>query len=103
MQYHRSVTMKKLSPGRIVTVYAILGGLWITFSDMLVLSIVSDPQLITKISIAKGFLFITVTAIFLYALIIRYAAQRDGSEMNLHESRAMIAHILDTIPQSVFW
>jgi two-component system, cell cycle sensor histidine kinase and response regulator CckA len=95
--------MKKLSPGRIVAVYVLLSGLWIAFSDVLLLRIVSDPQLITEFSIAKGFLFIAVTAVFLYTLISRYAAQRDRSEMNLRENRAMIAHILDTIPQSVFW
>ncbi len=95
--------MIKLSPGRIVTVFVLLSGLWIAFSDILLLRIVSDPQLITEVSIAKGFLFIAVTAVFLFTLISRYASQRDSSEINLRESRAMIAHILDTIPQSVFW
>ena len=95
--------MNKLSPGKIVTLFVILSGLWIACSDYLLLRIVPDPQLITEFSIAKGFLYIAVTAVLLYMLISRYAAQRDRSKVNLRENLAMIAHMLDTIPQSVFW
>lgn len=95
--------MKKLSPFKIVFVFVLLSGLWIAFSDILLLRIVPDPQLLTKFSIAKGFLYIVVTAVFLYTLIRQYASQRDSTEASLGENRAMLANILDTIPQSVFW
>ena len=95
--------MKKLSPSKIVMVFVLLSGLWIAFSDIFLVRIVSDPLLIAKFSIAKGFLYIAITAAFLYSLIRQYAAQRNSSEMKLIENRTMIANILDTIPQSVFW
>src|SRR5574341_1010572 len=95
--------MKKLSPSKIVTFFVILSVLWIALSDILLLRIPLDPQLAIAFSIAKGWLYVAVTAVFLYALISRYAAQRDSSKVHLRENRAMLAYILDTIPQSVFW
>ena len=95
--------MKKLSPVKIVMVFIVLSALWIAFSDMLLLSLVPDPRMVTTFSILKGFLYVAITALFLYSLIGQYAAQRDRSEISLRKSQAIIANILDTVPQSVFW
>jgi PAS domain S-box-containing protein len=61
--------------GRIVLVYALVGILWILFSDTLVAQFTRDPEAIRKISIAKGWLFILVTAGLLYTLIARHLGQ----------------------------
>jgi len=62
-------------PLKIVAVYALTGCLWIVFSDRAVSLLTSDPEMITAISIAKGWLYVLLTAILLYWLIQRYLAE----------------------------
>ena len=58
-----------LNPAIIALLYFLLGATWITFSDKLVSIIFRDPDLITKASMVKGWMYVLVTAIMLYALI----------------------------------
>jgi PAS domain S-box-containing protein len=58
-----------LTPGRIVLTYVLAGGGWILFSDMILGALIKDPALMTRISVAKGWLFIVVTGAMLYCLI----------------------------------
>ncbi|MBF0503512.1 MAG: PAS domain S-box protein [Candidatus Omnitrophica bacterium] len=61
----------QLGPFRIVLIYAVVSFLWIYFSDTLLGSLVHDPQIITVISLFKGFIFVFITAILLYFFIRR--------------------------------
>lgn len=76
----------KLIPLKIALVYAVIGGLWILFSDKILDSIIEDSHLITKIQTYKGWLFIAVTAILLYWLISRYFFEIKRSEENMCRS-----------------
>ncbi len=58
-------------PLRTVLVYGLFGALWILFSDMLLFKLFSDKELIQKIAMIKGWVYISVTAILLYFLINR--------------------------------
>jgi PAS domain S-box-containing protein len=57
---------------RIVAVYAIFGGLWIYLSDTFLGLAISDPAVISRLSLYKGLVFIALTATLLYFLIARY-------------------------------
>ena len=57
---------------KIIAVYAIFSCLWIYLSDTALGFIISDPAIITRISVYKGFLFVVVTSILLYQLVSRY-------------------------------
>ena len=55
----------------IVMYYVIFGICWIFFSDLLLSKFATDTAAYSTISIAKGWLFIAVTALLLYVLIKR--------------------------------
>jgi signal transduction histidine kinase len=61
-----------LTPLRIVAVYALVGGLWILFSDQLLAALFSDPVTLARLGTLKGWCYVLVTAVLLYALIRRH-------------------------------
>src|SRR5664279_5693999 len=56
---------------RVVFLYAGFSGLWILLSDRAVAALISDPAIMTLVSIAKGWVFVTVTAILLFVMVKR--------------------------------
>jgi hypothetical protein len=56
-------------PLHIVVIYAIVAGLWVLLSDKAVDMLFSDPVLVYLASTLKGWFFVVVTSILLYALI----------------------------------
>ncbi len=76
---------------RIAGIYLIVGTLWILFSDRLATKIASNQQVLTTISIYKGWGFIIVTALMLYFLI-----QRHGMALYLSEKRLLT--LMDALP-----
>ncbi len=59
------------TPARIVAAYAVVGLLWIGFSDMALRAIVHDPSLRGALQTAKGAAFILITSALLFELIRR--------------------------------
>lgn len=59
----------------VVLFYAVFSAIYILVSDWLVQSIFQDPELITKVSIAKGWGFVLITSASLYTLIRRLLRQ----------------------------
>ena len=57
---------------RIVALYSLFGVLWIYLSDSFIGLAISDPAVISTLSMYKGILFIGLTAALLYVLIARY-------------------------------
>ena len=64
---------------RIALVYALFGGLWILGSDWLLGRIVRDPAWLVVAGAIKGWAFIAVTALALYALVSRVSSPRSDS------------------------
>lgn len=60
---------------RIALIYMAFAALWILLSDQAVGLIFSDPQLMTQASMIKGWLFVLVTGLLLYALVNRLVRQ----------------------------
>jgi hypothetical protein len=56
---------------KIVAVYVIAGSLWIYFSDMLIGALFGSADSITIAQHFKGWFFIAVTGLLLFALIKR--------------------------------
>jgi PAS domain S-box-containing protein len=59
------------APSRIVAIYAVLGLVWIAFSDRAVELLFSDPSVHDTVKTAKGSAFVVVTAAILFFFIRR--------------------------------
>jgi PAS domain-containing protein len=93
---------------KIVAVYSVSGGLWIYLSDTFLGLFISNPTVITRISMYKGLLFIFLTAALLYFLIARYIKRISShitelkqSEKKLQESEEMFRAMVETIPLAI--
>ncbi|MBI5015975.1 MAG: PAS domain S-box protein [Deltaproteobacteria bacterium] len=65
---------------RISALYALVGGLWILFSDSALLFLVRDPETMARVAIAKGWVYVLVTAGMLFGLV-------QGAIQKLHRSQ----------------
>ncbi len=94
---------------RTALIYAFIGFLWILFSDKLLISIVTDPAIIGKIAIAKGWIFVAVTASLLY-LTLRTQLQRFSAEAaarrlaedEIRRKEAMLHAVVEGTTDAVF-
>ncbi|HEX7553236.1 MAG TPA: ATP-binding protein [Geothrix sp.] len=68
---------------RVVFLYAGFSGLWILLSDRAVAALVSDPATMTLVSIAKGWVFVTVTAMMLFLMVKRLVGTVANREAKL--------------------
>jgi PAS domain S-box-containing protein len=85
----------QLTPARIALLYAAAGCLWIAFSDTVLSAFVHDVNMITLISLIKGWLYVAVTAVILYLLIRR-------AEATLRESEKKFRMLADTAAAAIF-
>ena len=93
---------------KIVAVYSIVGSLWIYLSDTVLGLFISNPVVITRLSMYKGLLFILLTAALLYFLIARYIqrignqiTKRNLAEKNLLASEGMFKAMVESIPLAI--
>jgi PAS domain S-box-containing protein len=75
----------RISVVRIVAIYALFSCLWIYLSDTVLGLIVRDIETITRLSVAKGIVFIILTTLLLYRLIIRHVQSTREAEERIHE------------------
>ncbi len=71
---------------KVVIIYALFGCTWIYFSDTALSWLVSNPETLTTISIFKGSLFILITSVLLYFLLVRLTSRIKQSMDALHQS-----------------
>src|SRR6185369_6662870 len=76
-----------LDVGRIVAIYAIFSCLWIFLSDSVLELMAGDVATVTRLSEVKGALFILLTALLLYRLIIRHVRNLRESEEALNAAK----------------
>lgn len=91
------------SAKRIILIYAAFASFWVLVSDYLVSKLFSDPLVISRISLAKGWLFVAVTALLLYGLIRRMQKQAkeiSERELTVQKDRASIRQLLDNLVES---
>jgi PAS domain S-box-containing protein len=68
---------------RVVFLYAGFSGLWILLSDRAVAALFRDPAIMTLVSIAKGWVFVTVTATMLFIMVKRLVGTVANREAKL--------------------
>ncbi|AHJ13320.1 putative bifunctional diguanylate cyclase/phosphodiesterase [Sulfurospirillum multivorans] len=79
----------RISPLRIVLIYALFATLWILFSDRLVESLIDNVAYLTLIQTYKGLFFIIVTSLLLYGLIRATVTELEmmQKKLQVHEER----------------
>src|SRR6056297_3954432 len=77
---------KQASALRIVLIYLVFGGVWIFFSDRILLGIAPDVENYLLLQTYKGWLFVFCTAILLYLLSVREFHVRDKVTEDLASS-----------------
>ena len=65
---------------QVVLAYAVFAALWILGSDGLLGLLVSDPQLMARISLVKGWAFVGVTSVLLYGLMRRLLGRQGAAQ-----------------------
>jgi light-regulated signal transduction histidine kinase (bacteriophytochrome) len=73
---------------RICGWYVLLTGIWISSSDTILGWLINDPKLLSRISLAKGWFFIAVTATILYITTQREFAYRKKIENDVRKLNA---------------
>ncbi|MGB8980901.1 MAG: PAS domain-containing protein, partial [Anaerolineales bacterium] len=76
---------------RIAGIYLVIGSAWILFSDRVAAGLASSREMLTTISIYKGWGYVIVTAGLLYWLIRRYTDV-------LHTSEKHLQTVIDALP-----
>ncbi len=84
-----------LIPFKITTIYLAVGVLWILLSDKLVELLVPDPGIFTLVAIIKGWCYVVATALMLYVLIRRGAAQIQRSQQALRVTEARYEELVE--------
>lgn len=82
---------------KICLIYSIIGFLWIYFSDRIAHRLASGNNILLIISTYKGWLYIIVTSIILYLLLIRIFKKVDLTEKKLTESYSELAAVNDEL------
>jgi len=84
-----------LMPLRVITWYLGVGALWILFSDRFLVSLVRDPEILTRVQIIKGWLFLLVTSWLLHMLIRRGLAIISAKNQQIAASEAQYRQLFD--------
>jgi two-component system OmpR family sensor kinase len=61
----------RLTPFRIALIYVLLGGAWILFTDQLLAALPLDSATVTRLQTGKGWVFVVVSGLLVYALVAR--------------------------------
>jgi PAS domain S-box-containing protein len=90
-----------LTPLKIITIYALVGGLWVFFGDLLLAAFVQNPSVLIRLQALKDWLYVVATAWMLYGLIRSNNEALQRTEATLRESgqrlRSTIEHSSDGI------
>jgi len=88
-------------PLRITVIYALFAGLWIFFSDRLLGFVIRDPEQLTELQTAKGWLFVAVTALLLHVLVRRFVEEVVRREELLRERHEELSMVEEELRQQL--
>jgi len=86
---------------KIVLIYALFGSSWIYFSDTALAWCIRDPELMTRLAIFKGLLFIAITSFLLFFLILRLSTRINRSMAALDESEQRLHFLVKNSSDSL--
>ncbi|MBL8335985.1 MAG: PAS domain-containing protein [Rhodoferax sp.] len=70
-----SISWRRVEALRIVVLYAVFGTAWILFSDQAVEALIPDAGVKALVNVAKGWFYIAITSLLLFALMSRRRQQ----------------------------
>lgn len=73
--------------------YALIGGLWILFSDRLVGAIATDARMLTELQTLKGWFYVALTAALLSLLVYHYGRHLFAQNQALQEHQEALARL----------
>jgi len=86
----------------VVLVYLFVALWWILFTDRLLFVLVTSSQGREDWSIYKGYLFVFITAILLYALVYRLVGRLTRVNESLRESEKNYRHLVEASPDAIY-
>jgi len=89
VKIHPKASVATAGALRVAFLYAGFSGLWILLSDRTVEALIHDPATATLVSIAKGWVFVAVTAIMLFVMVKRLVTEQARLQAQLHQSQKM--------------
>src|SRR4028118_990133 len=98
----RKLLTQRLTPFKITALYILIGGVWVLFSDKLLVVLVTNPAVLTQLQTFKGWFYVIVTAWVLYSLINRGVAALEPSQTGLRSSTAQFCQLGENKGE-VFW
>lgn len=98
----RKLFTRRLTPWKITALYALVGGLWVLFSDKLLGVLVTNPEILTQLQTIKGWLYVIVTAWMLYLLINLGVAALQPSQAGLRSRKVQSPQLTEN-RREVFW
>ncbi|GFO54284.1 hypothetical protein GMSM_12910 [Geomonas sp. Red276] len=87
---------------KIVVIYALFGSAWIFFSDTLVSEMIESREVIARLSVFKGLLFILFTSLMLHQLIGRFGRRNAETIEQLAESEERFQTIYHNVNDAIF-
>lgn len=93
------LVFRAVRPGVLVTAaYVVTAMLYIVFSDYLVALFTSDPEAITELQMTKGFAFVAVTAVTLFAVWTKLENRERGIRLRFEETRKRLGDLSNALP-----
>jgi signal transduction histidine kinase len=81
--------------------YLLLGGLWIIFSDKLLLHFVHRADVLSQLQTYKGWFYVLITAILLYFLLKSHLKKLRNAEMKAKESDHLKSVFIQNISHEI--
>lgn len=75
---------------RIALIYLVFGGLWILFSDRLLVRFAATPQALTQIQTYNGWFLVAVSAVLIFSLLRHSLEKERRSQAALKENQERI-------------
>ena len=92
----------KRGPLRIVSIYALIGSLWILFSDQILIAFVRSPLMLTTLQTLKGWIYVLLTAVILYFLVRRDMHALRHYEETIENERKRFYELLEELPVYIY-
>lgn len=86
---------------RISVGYGVFAAVWVLFSDLAVSLFVRDPSLLSWLPTAKGLLFVAVTGMALYSLVVTYQRVVGESRGEAGAAKERLREVLESLPMLV--
>ena len=87
---------------KIALIYAIFSALWILISDQILYFLIQDPEIMTKIQMIKGWIFILTSAMVIFFLLRREIKKYLKTEKDLQESEEKYRNIVQYAPTGIY-